>query len=166
MVPDTELSNEAFPFMGCANITVCGGLRARLFRISFSGELAYEIAVPTAYGDALIRKIMEVGAEFDVTPYGTEALGVMRIEKGHAAGNELNGTTTAQNLGMGRMVSKTKDSIGSKLSEREGLNAAGDLRQVWRMVMPPSTGIMAPLTKLPAGRHRLSAMWATSSGAP
>ena len=125
-----DLSNEAFPFMACANITVCGGLRARLFRISFSGELAYEIAVPTAYGDALIRKIMEAGAEFDVTPYGTEALGVMRIEKGHAAGNELNGTTTAQNLGMGRMVSKTKDSIGSSLSEREGLNAADDLRQV------------------------------------
>ena len=101
---------------------MCGGLRARLFRISFSGELAYEIAVPTRYGDALIRKIMEAGREFDVVPYGTEALGVMRIEKGHAAGNELNGTTTALNLGMGRMVSKKKDSIGSILSEREGLN--------------------------------------------
>ena len=84
--------------MSCANVTVCGGLRARLFRISFSGELAYELAVPTAYGDALIRKIIAVGAEFNVTPYGTEALGVLRIEKGHAAGNELNGTTTAQIL--------------------------------------------------------------------
>lgn len=108
--------------MACREITVCGGLRARLFRISFSGELAYEIAVPTRYGDALSRKIIEAGKEFDVVPYGTEALGVMRIEKGHAAGNELNGTTTALNLGMGRMVSKKKDSIGSTLSEREGLN--------------------------------------------
>ena len=45
--PEFDLSNEAFPFMACANITVCGGLRARLFRISFSGELAYELAVPT-----------------------------------------------------------------------------------------------------------------------
>ena len=81
-IVDQDISNDAFPFMACANITICGGLRARLFRISFSGELAFEIAVPTAYGDALIRKIMEVGAEFDVTPYGTEALGVMRIEKG------------------------------------------------------------------------------------
>ena len=129
-IVDVDISNEAFPFMACANITICGGLRARLFRISFSGELAYEIAVPTAYGDALMRKIIEVGAEFDVTPYGTEALGVMRIEKGHAAGNELNGTTTALNLGMGRMVSKAKDSIGSILSEREGLNEVDAYQQV------------------------------------
>ncbi|WP_417605839.1 sarcosine oxidase subunit alpha family protein [Primorskyibacter flagellatus] len=120
--PEFDISNEGFEFMACREITVCGGLRARLFRISFSGELAYEIAVPTRYGDALFRKIMEAGQEFDVVPYGTEALGVMRIEKGHAAGNELNGTTTALNLGMGRMVSKKKDSIGSTLSEREGLN--------------------------------------------
>ena len=51
-----DISNEAFPFMACGAITVCGGLRARLFRISFSGELAYEIAVPTRYGDAMIRR--------------------------------------------------------------------------------------------------------------
>ncbi|MEP5727790.1 MAG: sarcosine oxidase subunit alpha family protein [Sulfitobacter sp.] len=125
-----DISNEGFPFMACANVTVCGGLRARLFRISFSGELAFEIAVPARYGDALMRRLMDEGKEFDVVPYGTEALGVMRIEKGHAAGNELNGTTTAQNLGMGRMVSKAKDSIGSKLSERAGLNAPGGLMQV------------------------------------
>lgn len=120
--PEFDISNEGFEFMACSEITVCGGLRARLFRISFSGELAFEIAVPTRYGDALIRRIMEAGKEFDVVPYGTEALGVMRIEKGHAAGNEINGTTTALNLGMGRMVSKKKDSIGSTLSERDGLN--------------------------------------------
>ncbi|WP_424830036.1 sarcosine oxidase subunit alpha family protein [Ruegeria sp.] len=130
IVDDVDLSNEAFPFMACAEITVCGGCRARLFRISFSGELAYEIAVPTRYGDAMIRALMEAGEEFDVVPYGTEALGVMRIEKGHAAGNELNGTTTALNLGMGRMVSKKKDCIGNTLSEREGLNEADALRLV------------------------------------
>ena len=120
-IVDQEISNEAFPFMACSEVTVCGGTRGRLFRISFSGELAYEIAVPTRYGDALVRALMEAGEEFDVTPYGTEALGVMRIEKGHAAGNELNGTTTALELGLGKMVSKAKDSIGSKLSERDGL---------------------------------------------
>ena len=147
---DGDISNEAFPFMACANITVCGGLRARLFRISFSGELAYEIAVPTAYGDALIRKIMEAGAEYDITAYGTEALGVMRIEKGHAAGNELNGTTTAANLGMGRMVSKAKDSIGSVLSEREGLNRADDLRQVGIKPVDPADPV-------PAGAHLMKA---------
>ena len=119
---DHDISNEAFPYMGCGEITVCGGLRARLFRISFSGELAYEIAVPTRYGDGLIRAMVEAGREFDAVVYGTEALGVMRIEKGHAAGNELNGTTSALNLGMGAMVSKKKDSIGSTLCQRDGMN--------------------------------------------
>jgi len=125
-----DLSNEAFPFMACANVTVCGGLRARLFRISFSGELAFEIAVPTRYGDAMIRRLMQAGEEFEAVAYGTEALGVMRIEKGHAAGNELNGTTSAVNLGMGRMVSKKKDSIGSTLSERSGLNTDDALKLI------------------------------------
>ena len=118
-----DISNEAFPFMACAELTICSGTPARLFRISFSGELAYEIAVPTRYGDALMRKLMEVGKSFDVVPYGTEALGVMRIEKGHAAGNELNGQTTAHNLGMGRMVSQTKECIGNVLSQREAMLA-------------------------------------------
>ncbi|MEN9012263.1 MAG: sarcosine oxidase subunit alpha family protein [Yoonia sp.] len=149
-IVDQDISNGAFPFMACADITVCGGLRARLFRISFSGELAYEIAVPSAYGDALMRRIMDAGAAFDITPYGTEALGVMRIEKGHAAGNELNGTTTAQNLGMGRMVSKKKDSIGSILSEREGLNRPNDLRQVG--IKPVN-----PADPVPAGAHLMNA---------
>ncbi|MEO9517819.1 MAG: sarcosine oxidase subunit alpha family protein [Paracoccaceae bacterium] len=148
-IVDQDISNEAFPFMACANTTVCDGMRARLFRISFSGELAYEIAVPTAYGDALMRKIMEVGAEYNITPYGTEALGVMRIEKGHAAGNELNGTTTAQNLGMGRMVSKKKDSIGSTLSEREGLNMPDDLRQIGIKPVDPEASV-------PAGAHLMA----------
>ena len=141
--PEFDISNDSFPFMACGEITVCSGLRARLFRISFSGELAYEIAVPTRYGDALIRRLMEAGEEFDITPYGTEALGVMRIEKGHAAGNELNGTTTALNLGLGRMVSKTKDSIGSILSEREGLTRDDTLMQVGFKPVDPSDQVVA-----------------------
>ena len=151
-IVDTEfdISKDAFPFMGCGNITVCGGLRARLFRISFSGELAFEIAVPSRYGDALMRRLMAEGKEFDVTPYGTEALGVMRIEKGHAAGNELNGTTTALNLGMGRMVSKAKDSIGSVLSERPGLNQDNALKLVG--IKPLDTS-----KKVTAGGHLMNA---------
>ncbi len=148
--PEFDISNEGFPFMACGNITVCGGLRARLFRISFSGELAFEIAVPSRYGDALMRRLMQEGEEFDVVPYGTEALGVMRIEKGHAAGNELNGTTTALNLGMGRMVSKKKDSIGSTLSEREGLNEPDALKMVG--VKPVNN-----VDKITAGAHLMDA---------
>ena len=125
--PQHDISNEAFPFMACGNITVCGGLPARLFRISFSGELAYEIAVPARYGDAMIRALMTAGEPYDITPYGTEALGVMRIEKGHVTGNELNGTITARNLGMEKMVSKKKDSIGAILSGREALVAEDGL---------------------------------------
>lgn len=113
-----DISNEAFPFMACGHVTVCGGMPARLFRISFSGELAYEIAVPARYGNAMMDVLMQAGREFDAIPYGTEALGVMRIEKGHAAGPELNGQTTAHNLGMGRMVSQKKECIGNVLSQR------------------------------------------------
>ncbi|WP_108858785.1 sarcosine oxidase subunit alpha family protein [Ruegeria sp. Alg231-54] len=147
--PEFDISNHAFPFMGCGNITVCGGLRARLFRISFSGELAFEIAVPSRHGDALMRRLMAEGEEFDVVPYGTEALGVMRIEKGHAAGNELNGTTTALNLGLGKMVSKKKDSIGSTLSEREALVEPDVLRLVG--IKPVS-----PEEKVTAGGHLMN----------
>ena len=86
--------------MACRELTICDGVMARLFRISFSGELAYEIAVPTQYGNALFEALLSEGEEFNAVPYGTEALGVMRIEKGHAAGNEINGQTTAQNLSL------------------------------------------------------------------
>ena len=128
--PAFDISNDAFPYMACGEITICKGVRARLFRLSFSGELAYELAVPARYGDALIRVLMDVGATFDIIPYGTEALGVMRIEKGHAAGNELNGQTTARNLGMERMISAKKDCIGKVLASREGLNEPDDLKLV------------------------------------
>jgi heterotetrameric sarcosine oxidase alpha subunit len=120
--PQFDISNEAFPYMACGEIDICGGVPARLFRISFSGELAYEIAVPTRYGNALIELLSRAGEEYDAVVYGTEALGVMRIEKGHAAGNELNGQITAQNLGMGRMVSVKKECIGNTLSHRSELN--------------------------------------------
>lgn len=130
VVDDIDLSNENFPFMACTECTIFGGTPARLFRISFSGELAYEISVPARFGDSLIRALMKVGQEFDVVPYGTEALSVMRIEKGHAAGAELNGQTTAAMLNLGTMISKKKDSIGSKLSERVELNRDDDMRLV------------------------------------
>ncbi len=141
--PAYDISNEAFPYMACGEVTICGGLRARLFRISFSGELAYEIAVPTRYGDALIRRLMEAGREFDAIPYGTEALGVLRIEKGHAAGNELNGQSTAAMLGMGRMVSQKKDSIGRVLAGRPHLIREDDYRLVGLTPVSADSTILA-----------------------
>ena len=117
-----DLSNEAFPFMGAQIVTVAGGIKGRLFRISFSGELAFELSVPADYGDAVIRSIMHAGAEFGIQPYGTEALSVMRIEKGHVAGGELNGTSTVYDMGMGRMMSTKKDYIGRMMAQREAMH--------------------------------------------
>jgi heterotetrameric sarcosine oxidase alpha subunit len=119
-----DISNEAFPYLSAGAVTVCGGTPARLFRLSFSGELAYEIAVPARFGDAMIRAILEAGAADGIAPYGTEALGVLRIEKGHPAGPELNGQTTAHDLGLGKMVSKKKDFIGRFMGERPALTEA------------------------------------------
>jgi heterotetrameric sarcosine oxidase alpha subunit len=115
-----DVSNAAFPYLACAEFS-WDGITARLFRISFSGELAYELAVPARYADAAIRAIMAAGEPFGIVPYGLEALGIMRIEKGHMAGNELNGTTTAADLGLGRMMSNQKDFIGRVLSQRPAL---------------------------------------------
>ena len=121
--PVEDLSNEVFPFMGAREVLLRGGLKARLFRISFSGEMAFEISVPARFGDALVRNLMVAGEQFGVTPYGTEALGVMRIEKGHVAGAELNGMTTAADLGLGKMMSTKKDFIGRVMAGREALTA-------------------------------------------
>ena len=147
--PEHDISNEAFPFMGCAEVSVCGGTPARLFRISFSGELAYEIAVAARYGEALMEALLAAGEEFDAVAYGTEALGVMRIEKGHAAGNELNGQTTARMLGLQRMVSKRKDCIGNVLSERPEMNRDDGMELMG--FKPLSSG-----DELTAGAHLLT----------
>jgi methylglutamate dehydrogenase subunit C len=116
------ISDEACPFLAAMPVTVLGAIKARLFRISFSGELAYELSVPADYGDAVVRSIMHAGAEFGIAPYGTEALSVMRIEKGHVAGSELNGTTTAYDLGLGKMMSTKKDYIGRVMAAREAFH--------------------------------------------
>ncbi len=162
---DQDISDAAFPYMAAGHITVCGGLRARLFRISFSGELAYEIAVPTRYGDALIRRLMQEGAAFDAVVYGTEALGVMRVEKGHVAGNELNGQSTALNMGLGKMVSRKKDSIGMVLSQRDGMTEPDGYRLVGVKPVDPARAISAGSHFLEIGAAPVAANdggWLTS----
>jgi methylglutamate dehydrogenase subunit C len=119
----SNLFDAALPHLGVRRVTICGGIEARIFRISYSGELAYELAVPARYGDALMRRLLEAGAPLGTIPYGTEALGVMRIEKGHPAGNELNGQTTAADLGLGKLMSKKKSFIGKVMARRPGLSA-------------------------------------------
>jgi heterotetrameric sarcosine oxidase alpha subunit len=138
-----DISHAAFPFMACGEISICNGIPARLFRISFSGELAYELAVPARYGDALIRLLMDIGQPLDITPYGTEALGVMRIEKGHPAGNELNGQTSAHHLGMGKMLNPNKDFIGKIMAMRPELTRDDGIRLVGLKPVDPNHAISA-----------------------
>ncbi len=121
IVDGVTLDDTSFPYLAAREISILGGMKARLFRISFSGEHAYELAVPADYGNLVARALMQAGEEFGITPYGIEALSIMRIEKGHVAGGELNGTTTAADLGLGKMMSSKKDYIGRMMAGREGL---------------------------------------------
>ncbi len=118
---DTPIDNDSFPFMGCGPVSVMG-VAARLFRISFSGEHAYEVAVPSRYGDSLFRELVSRAEALGGGPYGMEALNVLRIEKGFITHSEIHGRTTAFDIGMGRMVSAKKDCVGKTMSERPGLN--------------------------------------------
>jgi sarcosine oxidase subunit alpha len=121
-IVDTDLSNDAFGFLAAKHVRVLGSVPAMLFRISFSGELAYELAVPAGYGEAVANAIMHAGEPYGIGPYGLEALSAMRIEKGFVTHNEINGRVTAGDVGLGRMLSPNKDYIGRMMSERDGLN--------------------------------------------
>ena len=129
VVEGLDLDNDAFPFLAVGAGTIAGAF-ARVFRISFSGELAYEVYTPAQFGAAVWKKIIEAGRSFAITAYGTEAMTVMRTEKGHVAGPELDGRTTASDLGLGRMMSDRKDYIGRWLAARSGLQGNGRLQLV------------------------------------
>ncbi|MBC2833994.1 sarcosine oxidase subunit alpha family protein [Paragemmobacter straminiformis] len=111
------------PFMGVAPVTL-GGVAARLFRISFSGEQGYELAVPTRYGEALFRDLLARAETMGGGPYGMEALNVLRIEKGFITHAEIHGRTTAFDIGLEKMVSAKKDCIGKAAAARPGMVGA------------------------------------------
>ena len=130
-IVEDDISNAAFPFLAARPVTLRDGLPARLFRISFSGELAYELAVPAGYGETVAEAIMAAGAGEGIVAYGLESLAVMRIEKGFVTHAEIDGTTTADDLGLGKMMAMQKpDFIGKRLSTRYGLTAADRLQLV------------------------------------
>ncbi len=120
LITDIDLSSDAFPFMAVAEGHV-GEIPIRLHRISFSGELAYELFTAAGFGEELWQQVVAVGDGFALIPYGTEALGALRVEKGHVAGPELDGNTTLADLGLGRMASSKKRYIGQVLARREAL---------------------------------------------
>jgi sarcosine oxidase subunit alpha len=119
-VLDDQITDEDWPFMACGAVGI-GGVAGRLFRISFSGETAYEIAVPARYGESLFRQLVAQARTLGGGPYGLEALNVLRIEKGLLTHAELHGRTTAYDLGLAGMVSTAKDCIGQAASRRPGL---------------------------------------------
>ena len=118
LFPDNDVSNERLPFMGYMEANFFG-VSARIFRISFSGELAYEINVMSDHGQFMWDKIIEIGEKLEIQPYGTEALSTLRIEMGHVAGPELDGRTIPYDVSLEGMVSKKKDFIGKRSLQKE-----------------------------------------------
>ncbi len=116
------VDNDALPFMGYAEAAV-DGCPVRLFRITFSGERAYEVHMPAGYAEAVWSRLLAAGAGFGIAPYGTEAMNVLRIEKGHVTGAELDGTTLAADLGFAAMQKTDGDFIGRRSLERPGFQA-------------------------------------------
>ena len=117
---EIDLSNEACPFMA-VRAAMLGGIPVLVARLSFSGELAYEVMMGADFGDTAWRRLLDAGKPWNIVAYGVEALGTLRIEKGHVAGAELDGRTTAGDLGLAGMTSKKKHYIGSSMMERPGL---------------------------------------------
>jgi sarcosine oxidase subunit alpha len=150
-----DLSNEAFPFMSWREATVAG-VPARIMRISFSGEMCFEVNVPSNTGAHVWQALMQAGAGFGITPYGTEAMHVLRAEKGYIiVGQDTDGSITPYDLGMGGMVSKTKDFLGRRSLSRSD-TARADRKQLVglltddpQLVLPEGT----QLTDKAAGTH-------------
>ena len=145
LFPDTNVSNEGLPFMGYLESNLFG-IPARIFRISFSGELAYEVNVESDNGNFMWEKIIEIGKEFAIQPYGTEALSTLRIEMGHVAGSELDGRTIPYDNGLDGLVSKKKDFIGKRSLNRKAFTAQD--RQKVVGVVP-----LDKKTSIPEGSH-------------
>lgn len=130
------------PFMGYAPVT-CGGIPGRLFRISFSGERGYELAVPACYGADLFRHLCRMADRAGGGPYGMEALNVLRIEKGFLTHAEIDGRVTAFDLGLQGMMSSKKDFIGRAASQRPGLSGAHRQQLVGLRPVDPQAEITA-----------------------
>jgi methylglutamate dehydrogenase subunit C len=144
-VLDDRLEPGELPFMACGPRRVAG-VEGRLFRISFSGEQGYEIAVPARYGESLFRLLVAQAESLGGGAYGMEALNVLRIEKGFITHAEIHGRTTAFDIGLQSMVSQRKDCIGKAAAARPGL--VGPEREQLVGLMP-----LIPAREITAGAH-------------
>jgi sarcosine oxidase subunit alpha len=130
VAPDLDVSAGAFRFMDIRHAVVAG-VDARVCRISFSGELAYEINVPTYHGLAIWEAVMAAGEAYGITPYGTETMHVLRAEKGYViVGQETDGTVTPQDAGLEWMIAKGKHDFVGKRSHRRIDAVRADRKQL------------------------------------
>lgn len=153
VVRDIDFNDGSFPFMGVRHGRI-DDAPVRLLRISFSGERAYEVYTPAGYGEAVWRAIREAGVPQGMVAYGTEALGILRIEKGHVAGGELEGRTTLADLGLGRMASRKKPFIGGALARREGVADPGRPQLVGLESIGKDVALRAGAILCEPGQHR------------
>mgnify|MGYP001823010162 FL=1 len=118
---DLDLTAAALPHMSAATGRVAG-LDARIVRVSFSGEMSYEINVPAAFANSFLQAILEAGSPYGISPYGIEALMVLRLEKGYLhVGSDTDGSSTPDDVGWGHVArSKPGDYIGKRSLYREG----------------------------------------------
>ena len=120
--PGTDISDAKLPYMGVLEAEL-DGVPVRLIRLSFSGELAYEVYTPADHGLALWERILADAAPLGIKPYGLESLAALRIEKGHVAGLELDHRNSLDDLGLGKMAAKEKPYIGRALRQRPAMQA-------------------------------------------
>ncbi len=139
-VEGLDISEEAFPHMSVADCTICG-LRARLFRVSFTGEFGFEINIPSSHGREVWETLMEAGKTYGIVPYGTEALHVLRADKGYiGVGQDTDGTVTPYDAGLGWAVGKKKpDFVGMRSLARPDLAAEGRKQLVGLLTKDPKT---------------------------
>ncbi len=172
--PEQDWSGDVLPHLGLRQC-VLKGVPARVFRISYSGEIAFEINVPADYGLEIWEALLDAGKSLGIMPYGTEAMGVLRIEKGHIAGPEIDGRTTPGDLGLDALVSKTKDFIGRRSLRRSALLEPGRRQLVGlvaadsRSAIPPGAQlIMDPVAPAPVDIHGhvTSCCWSPNLGKP
>ena len=140
LFPELDCSNEKLPFMGFVQAKL-KGVNARIFRISFSGELAYEVNVESNNGNFMWEQIMEAGQEFEIQPYGTEALSTLRIEMGHVAGSELDGRTIPYDNSLEGLVSQKKDFIGKRSLNKSAFTASNRQKIVGVVPLDKKTSI-------------------------
>ena len=160
LCPDADLSAEGFKFMSWQDATVAG-IKARIFRISFTGDLAFEINVPADQGMALWSALMNAGSKYGITPYGTEAMHVLRAEKGFIiVGQDTDGSLNPYDMGMGWIVGADKDDfIGKRSLTRKDM--ADPLRKQFVGILTEDPSVV-----LPEGAQLVSAADAPAQAFP